>query len=289
VELYGQHAELGLLCKLVARVEHPILVDVGAERGGMVDGLLRAGIVGAHALEPHPQNAAALRRRYAHDERVRVHELAASDRDGDAELRISVSPAGAPLSFGHTLLARPDTDEIAWRGTVEVARRSLGSLVEDGVLPARVGILKIDTEGHDLAVVRGMGSLSTDVVMVEHWSDLPGGLGRCPWTAAEMADALAPRGFANFAFIVHRGEFVTLKWNDGEVERGAMGNLLFIHDRALQAMLPDVLEFAGQLAERAIASAQMHVHAASERLAVIGELDEAAKARLAQIEALTAQ
>jgi hypothetical protein len=67
--------------------------------------------------------------------------------DGQLELHTSVSPDGAPVTFGHTVLDLPDTDAIAWRGKREVKARSLGSLVDGGEIPARVGIVKIDTEG----------------------------------------------------------------------------------------------------------------------------------------------
>ena len=291
VDLYGQDAELRLLAALAAHLAECSMIDVGAERGGLAEGMLDAGIEDLHAFEPHPENAAALRTRFVGDARVRVHEMAISDSDGSGsgKLRISTDPEGAPLHFGHTLLEPEDTDEIAWHQTLTVARRSLGSLIDAGELPARVGILKIDTEGHDLAVVRGMGSLQADVVMVEHWSDLPKGLGRCPWTTRQMLDELVPRGFGHFAFVVHRAEFVTVKWDDGEVESGAMGNLVFLHDDVLPRLLPDVLACAGSFAESAVALGQMYMYAARDRLALVDELAEAAEARLRALELTTAK
>jgi FkbM family methyltransferase len=281
VELYGQDAELRLLSDLMGRLDQRRVIDVGAERGDFAEGLLRAGAEELHAIDPHPDNALELHRRFDTDERVTVHELAVSDRDGQAELHVSSSPDGTTLSYGHTLLQRAGTDEIIWQDTMAVARRSLASLVDSAAIPKRAGILKIDTEGHDLAVVRGMGALETDVVMVEHWTDLPHGLGGCPWTTQEMVGALRPRGFIHFAFVVHRGDFVTLKWDDGQVERGAMGNLVFLHERVLQALLPDLLGCAGSLAESAVRTGQRYAEVSGDRLAVIEELKRAADERLA--------
>jgi FkbM family methyltransferase len=289
VDLYEQDAELRLLGALVSKLDQRVLIDVGAERGGVAQELLRAGAQQVHAIEPHPENAQELHDRFAGDRRVRVHEYALGDRDGVAELHVSTDPQGGIVPFGHTLLERDDTDQIAWRGTVEVTCRSLASLVCSEELPRRVGILKIDTEGNDLAVVRGMGTMEADVVVVEHWSELPHGLGACPWTTRGLLAELEPRGFSHFAFIVHRGEFVTLKWDDGEVERGAMGNLVFLHERVLPRLLPDVLELAGALAEQAVRVGQGFASAASERLALLNELQHVAEERQQALEEATAR
>jgi FkbM family methyltransferase len=289
MDLYGQDAELHLLGGLVAGLDHRTMIDVGAERGSMAEGMLRAGVESLYALDAASTNASALRKRFAGDARVTVHECAVSDEDGYAELHLSTDPDGSPLSFGHTLLECADTDEIAWGQTVTVARRSLRSMIEAGEVPNRTGILKIDTEGHDLAVVRGMGPLQSDVVMVEHWTDLPHGLGPCPWTVEEMLAELGPRGFSHFAFVVHRGEFVTLKWDDAEVERGAMGNLIFLHERVIVALMPAILDVAGRLAEQAVHVGQMYARAATERLGLVDELKEAADARLEALEITTAR
>jgi hypothetical protein len=99
-----------------------------------------------------------------------------------------------------------------------------------------------------------------------------------------MVAELGPRGFSHFAFIVHRGEFVTLKWDDGQVERGVMGNVIFLHDGVLHRLLPDVLDCAGQLAERAVRVGQTYMQAARDRLTLVDELAQAADARLQALE-----
>jgi FkbM family methyltransferase len=287
VTLYGQEPEVRLLSTLLARLEHRSVIDVGAERGDVADELLRAGAQELYAFDPHPDNARSLRARFQADPRVHVGECAVSDSDGAAELHVSIGPDGERLPYGHTLLERPNTDEIAWRDTLTVNRRSLGSLIESGEAPAQTGILKVDTEGHDLAVILGIGSLQADIVMVEHWEDLTHGLGRCPWMLDDLLAALRPRGFSHFAFIVHRAEFVTLKWDDGAVESDAMGNLVFIHDRVLARVMPDVLECAGELAELAVRVGDGYRRAAADRLELLEELKHTAEERLALIDELT--
>jgi FkbM family methyltransferase len=293
VDLYGQEPEARLLGTFLSRLDHPTVIDVGAERGAFAEQMLDYGGQEIHVIEPEPENAAFMRERFRDETRLTVHELAASDTDGDLALHKSVDSSGAAITFGHTLLVRPGTDQITWREAVTVRGRSIASLVDAGELPRRVGIVKIDTEGHDLAVVTGMGALESDVMMVEHWSDLPHSLGPCPWTTAEMVSALRERGFSHFAFIVHHGEFVILKWDDGDVPDGHMGNLVFLHDRVVMRLLPDVLDCASSLAEGAVAAGEMYAAAADERLAVIEDLGrerellaDTAAERLALIEKL---
>jgi hypothetical protein len=217
---------------------------------------------------------------------VTVHECAVTDRDGEFELHTSVDVDGRPVSFGHTLLDRAGTEEIAWSGSVSVIGRSLASLVNGGELPKQVGILKIDTEGSDLAVVTGMGPLECDVVMVEHWTYLPNSLGRCPWTIEEMHSALRPRGFSHFALIAHEQPFVILKWDDAELPVGHMGNLVFLHDKVLDQLLPEIVSCASSLAEDAVRTGQMYVDEAGKRLVVIEELERACQAYAERIDEL---
>lgn len=262
-----------MLGAILARLDERSVVDVGAERGAFTEAMLDEGAVSVYAIEPEPNNAASIREHFRGDGRVVALEYAISDGDGELELHRSVDAAGAAVTFAHTILDRPDTDEIGWRESVPVRGRSLASLVDGGEIPRRVGILKVDTEGHDLAVVSGMGALACDVVMVEHWRDLPHLLGPCPWTAEEMTSALASRGFSHFAFIEHRAEFVILKWNDATVAEGYEGNLVFLHDRAVERLLPALLECASGLASQAVELGEMYAAAAGERLAALETMD----------------
>ena len=264
MSLYGQEPEARLLTSFLARLEHRSVVDVGAERGALSEELLRGGATEIYAIEPEPRNAEALRARFS-DSPVIVLELAAGDSDGELPLHLSISPSGDPITFGHTTLERPATDEIVWNETVLVSGRSLGSSCGPANYRRASASVKIDTEGHDLAVAAGMGDLICDVAMVEHWVDLPKSLGVCPWSSDEMVELFRARGFSHFALIVHQGEFATLQWDDARVSPGAMGNLVFIHDRVVDALLPEVLASASSLAEAAVELAVARTSEAEER------------------------
>jgi FkbM family methyltransferase len=273
VKLYGQEPEVALIGAFLPKLENRTVIDVGGEQGTFAGEMLKAGADSLHVIEPEPHNVTTLRETLAADPRVTVHGIAASDADRTLELHVSTNPDGGPIPFGHTVLERPDTGEIAWRTTMTVEARSLESLIATGEIPSRVGVLKIDTEGHDDAVIAGIGPLDCDVLVVEHWVELPNSLGRCPWTLEEIAAPLRARGFSHFAFIQHRGEFTILTWDDGEIPPGHMGNIVFLHDRVVDRLLPEVLACASQLAVRSVLVGEMYATAAAERLDVIEQLE----------------
>src|ERR1019366_6648269 len=72
----------------------------------------------------------------------------------------------------HHSLEQIDEDPWHKKGpTVAVSTVRLDDLAARGDIPTQVGFLKIDTEGHDLAVLQGASQLMCDVVSVEFWGD----------------------------------------------------------------------------------------------------------------------
>lgn len=295
-ERYEQEAEYRFLAAVLDELHTRAVVDVGAERGSFVNAALEAGVERVVAVEPAPDNVQHLRERFGDDDRVTIVEVAIADADGTASLRLATDESGSPLSYAHTLLEREAADEVQWSSFANVATRTLSSLARDGVIPEHIGILKIDTEGSDFAVVRGLGDVACDVVVVEHWLDLPASLGRCPWTAEDLVAELAPRGFSHFAFFVHAGEFTFVQWDDATIEPGAMGNLVFLHDRVVERSMPYVLASASESTRRVVRLAAERAAAATERDRLLVELRgeyelqaRAATERLERIDALEAQ
>jgi FkbM family methyltransferase len=286
MELYDQDAELRLLSTLIAQLECRSLVEVGAERGQLAHEILLAGIDELHAFDPHPDNVRELHVRFDADPRVTVHQCALGDSDGHSELRVARNPDGMQRAHADTLVGSPDTDEIVRSDTITVTRRSLGSLIDAGEISAHTGILKIDTEGHGLAVVRGMGALEADVVMVRCPKDQPDEVDVSRWTVNEMVAQLQPRGFNHVAFIVHRGEFVAVKWGNGNPGPGAKVSLVFLHERKLDRTLPELLDLAGSLAEHTIRVGEAYMRAWNDRLALVEKLRRVADERLALVREL---
>ncbi len=120
-----------------------------------------------HAIlfEPNPAAAARARENVALNHLgFEVHELALSDQAGTVELE----NAGGVDSCNRTVVGFT-----ASVPTISVARNTLDSFLDEcGALPAPISAVKIDVEGHENSVLRGMlGMLETHrprLVMFEY-------------------------------------------------------------------------------------------------------------------------
>ena len=131
------------------------LVDCGANCGFV--GLLARRLRLARVLfvEPHPRLAATIRRNLelnGWSEEARVFEAAASDTEGEVVLHESTRFDGS-----HSILPDWVEDEPAGGREIRVPTRTLRSILDTTPGFERVDVLKIDTEGHDVAVLRGLG------------------------------------------------------------------------------------------------------------------------------------
>lgn len=270
-----QDLELEILVGCVDRLGSRVAVDVGAETGTFVAALREGGYEEIFAFEPHPANVDTLRERFDTDVRTTVFATAVGDVEGTASLRLAQRDDGEALPYYHTLEPIPNARDVSWRGTLEVPVTTLGALVSDGSVPGHVGVLKVDTEGHDLRVLQGIGALAPELVVVEHWLDLPDSLGPCPWTIGDLRAVMEPRGFSEFVFVTHAEIGSWVQWNAVEIVPGDWGNIIFVHDSVLDKVRPVLVAVT--------ATAQRHI---VERLR---ETQDAADARLIALEEATAE
>lgn len=157
-------------------------VDVGAHAGFWALAMARCS-PRVLAVEPIPELAEALRRRLPR--RVRVLACALSDREGSATLRIPADAGRATIEAANPLGDAP---------VERVLRVSLQRL-DRLPLEAPLGFVKIDVEGHELAVCRGGAErLSADrpaLVIEAEERHRPGAL-------AALVAFLAPLGYRGF-------------------------------------------------------------------------------------------
>ena len=87
-ELNGEVYFLGLWAKeMECRAEPAMVLDVGANEGDFADLVLqKRDAVTIHCFEPNPTTAARLSRRFQHDVRVNVHNLALGENEGSITL-----------------------------------------------------------------------------------------------------------------------------------------------------------------------------------------------------------
>jgi FkbM family methyltransferase len=145
--VFGLHAPADLIAGLVPPGRNA--VDVGANRGVYAYWMAKRSAV-VDAFEPQPDLARYIR--MARLRNVRVHEIALSDRIGIGRLLV-------PSDDGLARLASSDVAD----GVQAAAEAELGATTEMSVQTQTldsfglvdVGFLKIDVEGHELAVLRG--------------------------------------------------------------------------------------------------------------------------------------
>ncbi|GAC1313642.1 MAG: hypothetical protein NVSMB2_01860 [Chloroflexota bacterium] len=269
--LYDQDTDIALLLRLFKKLQRRMVIDIGAERGSLVDQFLTHGAERIFAIEPLPRHAAYLRDKYV-DPKVTVLELAAGQTDGPARLHIAESADGQQLEYFHSLVAFEDTSDVRWPNAFDVQCRTLASLVASGVVPPRVGVLKSDTEGNDLNVLLGLGPLVSDLLMVEFWHGFEDQLGPCPYRVDDLVRILQPRGYSSYALIKRHEQFETIQVNDAWTRRGDWGNAIFVHADVLSdvggILFGEVAAAGTRLIDRAIEFSR----ASDERLRVIQRL-----------------
>lgn len=235
-EHQAQDAESGLLRHLYAYLPDPTALDVGAHNGETAAELLDAGY-SVIAFEPFPGSFAQIEGRMREGLPLRAYPWAIGGEDGTGQLHVAadVASRGGDVSLFHTLVPHSTAANLHFEESVPVPVRSLGSLVSEGVIPERVGLLKIDTEGSDLEVMRGLGSLHASAVMAEFWDAEhefgKSGRGRLGDLVAEMRS----RGY-RWHLVIYHGDnntVVSYYQNRTDTIPKSWGNVLFFENQAL--------------------------------------------------------
>ncbi len=231
--------EVDLLAHLAPHIPVRTAIDVGANLGQMSTPLLDLGFE-VHAFEPFPPVFERLRQRLSGRPGFFPHSSALGSADGEMDLHLATDRSGGAYGDDTTLysslVVHAMPPDLPLSSSLRVPVRSLASLHRTAEVPADVGIVKIDTEGYDLQVIRGMGEHRYSLVMAEFWDPemefgKAGALNRLEDLVSEMRG----RGYA-WHVVLFR------VWGEGgvgyycnrsaSVER-SWGNVLFFRDHGL--------------------------------------------------------
>lgn len=198
---------------LIPADRSPVIFDVGANRGQTIANFRRSfGQSVIHAFEPGPEAFAELESNAGVLPAVTLNNIALGSRSGEAQL--FESAAGTPMNS----LLRPRPE--GWgggavKGTVPVPVSTVDEYCrEHGV--DRIDILKTDTQGYDLEVIRGAAAMieacAVHLIYMEIiFSDMYQGLPRMD----EIYGFLADRGFVLVSFYRFSYWDNRASWTDG--------------------------------------------------------------------------
>jgi FkbM family methyltransferase len=226
---YGQEVEYGIAKVLLRSFGAPTVVDVGVERGSFAAMALAAGSSRVVGFEPLPRHVEQLAKRFPEGGRVQIHPLAISDRSGTARLHVATDLDGNELDYHHSLSDLGDSATvIRSRRALDVPTATLGDLAAAGKIPLEVDFLKIDTDGHDLSVLRGLGNLRPRVIMAEYWDTLPESSGTNPYTLKDLVDWAAAHDYTRVIVVRRHGRVELVQSAAPWTIPGDWGNVFFI-------------------------------------------------------------
>jgi len=166
--LYAQGTEFDIIRKLIPFLKHKTFVDIGAEKGAFSRFLMEHQLTGA-IFEPCPKHHAVLMD-LAKSNDSRFYPYAVDSSDRTADFYIASDDNGEPLDYYHSLHYLSDDPRVNHSKKIPVTCRSLESLLNEGVISEKIGILKIDTEGNDLQVIQGINGVAPEVLICEFFT-----------------------------------------------------------------------------------------------------------------------
>jgi FkbM family methyltransferase len=232
--------ELALVAHLAHLLPNRVAFDVGANLGRYSDALLDAGFA-VHAFEPNPAVLDKLRARLQERAGFSAHGFALGSADGRLPLHlvrdVTVGHEFADASIFSTLGDHPLPEGLEKAEDVEVPVRTLDSLHAHGLLPSECSYLKVDTEGFDLEVVRGMGTHRYPMVSLEFWDkNLPFGRGVAQNGLPDLVAEMQQRGYGSW-IVLYRvwGDNQTVRFysNSTKTFDRSWGNAFFFQDATL--------------------------------------------------------
>lgn len=194
-----ENPEAGLMAFLYTFLPHRRALDVGAHLGEVSDRLLEAGF-DVYAFEPNPAVYPRLVERFSGRAGFRAFDCALGASEGLMPLHLAEdrSPDGryGEATAYASLLDHAMPPELVFTGRVPVRVRTLEALHAEGALPAAIGLVKIDTEGFDLDVIRGMGEHRYPVVCAEFWDrGTPFGASGLRYELPDLVREMRGRGY----------------------------------------------------------------------------------------------
>ncbi len=159
------------LRKIINGEEAITFVDVGANTGQSID-LVRKDFKNAkiYSFEPTPDLVKQLEDKYKKDTGVKISEKALADFDGESKFYVSTySPTNSMLVPDielYTEIHSDRADDLKNLKEIIVPVTTLSNWYKANNFTERIDVLKIDTQGTELQVLKGAEELLTDKIKI---------------------------------------------------------------------------------------------------------------------------
>jgi FkbM family methyltransferase len=190
--------EVGLLSFLYSYLPTRRVIDIGAHAGDVSEALLNAGYE-VYAFEPSPAVYDRLVSRLGHRNEFHSFNLALGSVEGEMPLHSATDVTSANIygdaTLYSSLVSHSMPDGLRFAECTNVRVQTLESAHRACLVPVDAGLVKIDTEGFDLEVIRGMGEYRYPVVVTEYWdSKTPFGRSGLLYTLETLVAEMRSRG-----------------------------------------------------------------------------------------------
>jgi FkbM family methyltransferase len=231
--------ETGLMDLLYSYLPTRKAIDVGAHTGDVSECLLRSGYE-VYAFEPFPPVYEKLVSRLGGQEGFHSFNFALGCDEAEMPLHLAQDLSGSrkygDVTVFSSLAAHSMPDDLPFTSSSTVMVKNLANLHREGVIPADIGLVKIDTEGFDLEVIRGMGDFRYPVVCAEFWdAKIPFGQSGVPYTLDSLVREVKKLGYV-WHIVLYRiwGRNVTAFYgNHHRSVPESWGNVFFFRDFGL--------------------------------------------------------
>jgi len=286
--LFQQNTDLEVIELLLPYLTSNYFLDIGAAKGEFTRFFFQHELNGAffEPLSDYKKELSELARKT----KCLFFPYAIDDHDHLADFYQAFDKNNKDAMHFSSLHPLINDARINHKKTSSVQCRSINSLINEGLITRSIGIIKIDTEGNDLNVLKGMDDIQTDILMCEFFMPkiYKGWQQGHPDGLIQQAKKL---GFNHCLSIRRIGivESVALD-NDSFVDK-QWGNLIFISDHMYEQSKHILFNYVEQKEKYFISTAIMKFaelqDVCDERQILIDKLQQICDERLAMIKKLS--
>lgn len=224
----SQDTEIKLISGLSPYLVNRNFVDIGAEKGAFAQTMLELGMSGV-LFEPMPKHFPFLQELVSKYANAALSACAITNVDTKQQFNVATDADGLELDYYHSLQKAEAPGIFSHSKSFEVECRSLQSLAEHGEIPPYLGVLKTDTEGNDLNVLRGLGTLRPEMVICEYFAR--GLYGGWPEGAPELiVEYMRGLGYQTYLATKRIGDLEFMGIGMALYQEKQWGNLFFFRE-----------------------------------------------------------